>query len=105
MNWEELRDRTSQFYDCAACKEDYFRQVKKLVGRTNSLTKMGYAADPSIMAWELANEPRPMHPAVNDSYQRWVSATAAVIKSMDAQLLRTPATERTPSNVHDLHHY
>ncbi|HEX9509752.1 MAG TPA: glycosyl hydrolase family 28 protein [Puia sp.] len=105
MNWEELRDRTSQFYDCAACKEDYFRQVKKLVGRTNSLTKMRYAADPSIMAWELANEPRPMHPAVNDSYQRWVSATAALIKSMDGHHLVTTGTEGMASTGDDLDLY
>ncbi|HWK05161.1 MAG TPA: glycosyl hydrolase family 28 protein [Puia sp.] len=105
MSWEELRDRTSQFYDCASCTEDYFRQVKKLVSRTNSLTKVRYAADPSIMAWELANEPRPMRPVVNDSYQRWVSATAALIKSMDGHHLVTTGTEGMASTGDDLDLY
>jgi len=105
MSWDELRDYTSRFYDCAACKEDYFRQVKKLVSRTNSFTKMRYAADPAIMAWELANEPRPMRPGVNDSYQQWVSATAALIKSTDPHHLVTTGTEGMASTGDDLDLY
>ncbi len=105
MSWPELQEHTSQFYDCAPCKEDYFRQVKKLVGRTNSITKAPYAADPTIMAWELANEPRPMRPSSNDSYQQWVSATAALIKSMDVHHLVTTGTEGMASTGDDLDLY
>ncbi len=46
LTWDEIRDYTSQFYTCAECEADYYRQVKKLVGRTNSLTGKKYTADP-----------------------------------------------------------
>ena len=93
MGWNELRDRVSQFYTCAACKEDYFRQVKEIVGRKNSYSNRPYATDPTIMAWELANEPRPMRPIVNTAYKQWISETASLIKSMDQQHLVTTGTE------------
>jgi mannan endo-1,4-beta-mannosidase len=32
--------------------------ISAIVGRTNSITGEPYAADPSVFAWELANEPR-----------------------------------------------
>jgi hypothetical protein len=93
LTWEETRDYTSQFYTCAECEADYYRQVKKLVGRTNSLSGKKYAADPAIMAWELANEPRPMRPSAYEAYQKWVSTTAALIKSIDPGHLVTTGTE------------
>jgi mannan endo-1,4-beta-mannosidase len=45
--------------------------------------------DPTIFAWELANEPRPMRPAANDEYKRWIADTAAFIKSKDKRHLVT----------------
>lgn len=93
LSWEELRDNTSRFYTCDACEEDYYRQVRTLVGRVNHITGKRYADDPAIMAWELANEPRPMRPSAYDAYRKWVSATAALIKSIDPDHLVTTGTE------------
>lgn len=89
LNWDELRDYTSKFYTCEPCKEDYRKQVKFIVSRTNSITKKKYTNDPAIMAWELANEPRPMRPSVNDAYKKWISDASAYIKSLDKNHLLT----------------
>ena len=35
------------------------------------------------MAWELANEPRPMRPYANEDYKRWIADVAALLKSKD----------------------
>jgi mannan endo-1,4-beta-mannosidase len=35
------------------------------------------------MAWELANEPRPMRPSAEKEYKKWISETAAAIKKKD----------------------
>ncbi len=102
LSWEELRDYTSRFYTCEACQSDYFRQVRKLVGRKNSITNMKYSADPAIMAWELANEPRPMRPEANADYRKWVATTAALIKSIDPWHLVTTGTEGMASTGDDL---
>jgi mannan endo-1,4-beta-mannosidase len=93
LSWDEMRDKVSRFYDCKGCVADYDRQVRKLVGRTNSITHQRYSADAAIMAWELANEPRPMRPSAYDGYRRWVNATAALIKGIDPDHLVTTGTE------------
>jgi len=93
LSWDEMRDKVSQFYNCSGCMADYDMQVRKIVGRTNSVTHKPYAADASIMAWELANEPRPMRASSYAAYRRWVSATAALIKSIDPDHLVTTGTE------------
>ena len=41
------------------------------------------------MAWELANEPRPMRPASYGAYKQWISNVAGVIKSKDHNHLVT----------------
>lgn len=89
LTWDEQRDIVSKFYGCAKCKESYNRQLELLVGRTNKVTKRRYADDPAIMAWELANEPRPMRPFANDDYKKWIADVAALIKAKDRNHLVT----------------
>ena len=48
-----------------------------------------YIDEPAIMAWELANEPRPMRPSANDAYTQWISEVASFIKSKDKNHLVT----------------
>jgi mannan endo-1,4-beta-mannosidase len=45
------------------------------------------------MAWELANEPRPMRSTAYAAYRQWVASTAALIKSIDPDHLVTTGTE------------
>jgi mannan endo-1,4-beta-mannosidase len=89
LTWDELRDQTSKFYSCSVCKTAYKEQVAVVMNRRNSVTKKRYIDDPAIMAWELANEPRPMRPAANEDYVKWIADTAAYIKSKDPNHLVT----------------
>lgn len=89
LNWDELRDYTSQFYSCKPCRNAYLEQVKLLLSRTNTITGGKYIDDPAIMAWELANEPRPMRPVANDLYKEWIKEAAGYIKSIDKNHLLT----------------
>jgi mannan endo-1,4-beta-mannosidase len=89
LTWDELRDVVSQFYNCAPCKENYNKQVNLVLNRINKYTKKKYTKDPTIMAWELANEPRPMRPVANADYKKWIADVAALIKSKDKNHLVT----------------
>jgi mannan endo-1,4-beta-mannosidase len=91
--WSELGDYTSRFYDCKKCKADYLKQVKYVIGHTNSITHKKYSEEPAIMAWEIANEPRPMRLAVINSYKKFISNAASFIKSLDRNHLVTTGTE------------
>jgi mannan endo-1,4-beta-mannosidase len=91
--WDELRDIVAEFYSCSACNEYYRKQVDFILSRTNKFNGKGYLDDPTIMAWEMANEPRPMRPAANHAYRRWMSETAAYIKKRDPNHLVTTGHE------------
>jgi mannan endo-1,4-beta-mannosidase len=87
--WDELRDIVAQFYSCEACKAGYQKQADLIIKRTNKITKKKYVDDPTIFAWELANEPRPMRPAANEAYKKWIADAAAHIRSIDKNHLIT----------------
>jgi mannan endo-1,4-beta-mannosidase len=83
MSWDDMRDHISKFYTCRPCIDDYKKQVCTILERRNTINGIRYIDDPVIMAWELANEPRPMRPASNTAYKRWISEMAGFIKSKD----------------------
>ncbi len=91
--WQKMGEYISKFYDCEKCKEDYLRQAAYIIDRTNSVSQKKYKNDPAIMAWELANEPRPMRTASIDSYKKFISNAAAFIKSKDSHHLVTLGVE------------
>ncbi len=91
--WGELGNYTSKFYDCKKCMADYDAQVKYVITHTNSVTHKKYSEDPAVMAWEIANEPRPMKASAVDSYKKFISNTAAYIKQLDPNHLVTTGTE------------
>lgn len=89
LTWDEQRDIVSQFYTCEPCKESYNKQVDLILSRTNKYDGKKYTDEPAVMAWELANEPRPMRPSANDAYKKWIADVAARIKSKDKNHLVT----------------
>lgn len=89
LTWDEQRDIVSKFYSCEPCKRAYDEQVNLVMNRTNKVTKKKYVDDPAIMAWELANEPRPMRPFANDDYKKWIADVSAMIKCKDKNHLVT----------------
>ncbi|MEP6945196.1 MAG: cellulase family glycosylhydrolase [Acidobacteriota bacterium] len=92
-DWDELRDTVAKFYTCEPCMNDYRRQVHFIVGRTNTFNRKRYAEDPAIMAWEMANEPRPMRPAANEAYVAFLRSASAAIKIDDPNHLVTTGHE------------
>lgn len=93
LNWDEMRDYVSEFYSCKTCIQAYLKQVSFILNRKNKVNHLQYKNDPAIMAWELANEPRPMRPSANDQYNQWINTTAAFIKKIDRKHLITLGVE------------
>jgi mannan endo-1,4-beta-mannosidase len=93
LTWDEQRDTVAKFYGCERCKRAYNRQANLILDRTNKINKIRYTDDPTIMAWELANEPRPMRPASEEAYKTWIKDTAAMIKSRAPKQLVTTGHE------------
>ncbi|WP_404338401.1 mannanase [Sphingomonas sp. MMS12-HWE2-04] len=96
--WPDFPDATSEFYENAPAVALYHDWIRTLVGRTNSVTGTRYREDPTIMAWQLANEPRPGgREAVVarrlPAFYRWTQGTAKLIKSLDRNHLVSTGNE------------
>ncbi|WP_345947918.1 beta-mannosidase [Mucilaginibacter sp. PAMB04274] len=92
-SWDKNKAYTTQFYNCLPCQNDLNAYIKHLVTRTNTYTNKKYIDDTAIMAWELANEPRPMTAANNDKYLDWIARTSSLIKGLDRNHLVTIGSE------------
>ncbi len=93
MSWDELRDETSKFYNCQPCKDDYIKQLDYILNHVNIYNGRKLTEEPAIMAWELANEPRPMRSAVVEQYKQWIKDVASYVKTKDPNHLVTIGTE------------
>jgi len=84
--WTEFTAYAARFYDCERCQTWYRDHIRTLITRVNGVNGVTYRDDPTILAWELANEPR-LYP------QSWIDETAAFIKSLDGDHLVTTGSE------------
>lgn len=83
LSWDEQKKMTSQFYSCQPCKDAYLKQVHYIINRENTISRKKYKDDPTIMAWQLANEPRPMLAEADQHYANWIEEAADYIKKLD----------------------
>jgi mannan endo-1,4-beta-mannosidase len=64
-----------------------------MLSRTNQFTKKKYTEDPTILSWQIANEPRAFSMANVLAYDKWIKSTAAQIKSLDKNHLVSTGSE------------
>ncbi len=93
LSWNEYRDYVSMFYTCEPCRNAYLKQVDLILKRKNKYSGKIYINDETIMAWEIANEPRPMRPSAKNAYKNFISEVAAHIKNIDKNHLVTTGAE------------
>lgn len=72
------------FFTNEACKTAYKNYVNHFLNRTNSITGVKYKDDPTIMTWELANEPRCGADTTGTTLYNWVKEMSEYIKSIDS---------------------
>jgi mannan endo-1,4-beta-mannosidase len=97
-DWHAFMQFSAQFYQTPGAVELYRDYVARLIHRKNSVTGRIYRDDPTIMTWELANEPRPC--ADDSSMARdvpifcdWVDSTARFIHEHAPQQLVCTGSE------------
>ncbi len=94
--WPAFANFNAQFYGNDRAVGLYHDWVRALVTRSNGVTGIRYADDPTIMAWQLANEPRPagdLAHAAPPQFHAWVQGTARLIKSLDPHHLVSTGSE------------
>ncbi|KAM4122012.1 hypothetical protein ACJW30_01G049200 [Castanea mollissima] len=75
------------FFTNSVVKGYYKNHIKTVLTRLNSLTGIAYKDDPTIMAWELMNEPRCPSDKSGKTIQAWITEMASYLKSIDGNHL------------------
>jgi mannan endo-1,4-beta-mannosidase len=84
---------SASFYQNVLANNAYKKYISDLINRVNTITGLHYFDDPAIMAWELANEPRPSGDL--NSFYNWIDSTSQYIHSIDSHHLVTTGNEGT----------
>ncbi|MGY4385083.1 mannan endo-1,4-beta-mannosidase [Pedobacter sp. UYP24] len=95
-DWGKYAEFTAKFYSNQKAVETFNKHIEFIVNRINSVSKIAYKNDPTIMAWELANEPRGVDNIPD--FLKWIDATAGFIKKLDHNHLVTTGSEGKTSN-------
>lgn len=90
-SWFTYARYSSRFYTNTQAIAAFDQYLRHLIGRVNSLSGLAYRDDPTIMAWQLANEPRGVFRP--RAFRRWISRTAGLIKSIDPNHLVSLGSE------------
>lgn len=94
-DWEDYCRYHCQFVHNDNARAMALRHTQFIVSRTNRLTGQRYADDPTVMAWEICNEPRPFarDSATKQAFVEWIAEQAQAIKAIDGNHLVTTGSE------------
>ncbi|GAB4848546.1 Mannan endo-1,4-beta-mannosidase 7 [Ancistrocladus abbreviatus] len=87
VNWARNQGQylssDDDFFRNPVVKGYYKNHIKTVLNRYNTVTGVLYKNDPTIMAWELMNEPRCTSDPSGRTIQFWIAEMASFVKSMD----------------------
>ena len=90
-DWQAHQAFALKFYSTPKAIAIWQRHVRTLVERRNSVSGLRYGADPTILSWQLANEPRALNQG--SAYRKWIETSAAFIRSIDCYHLVSLGSE------------
>jgi mannan endo-1,4-beta-mannosidase len=98
QGWGAFMNFSASFFRNEKANALYRDYVRTILTRRNTCNGRLYREDPTIMAWQLANEPRPGTSGPEgeqnlESYYRWIDQTAAYIHSLDTNHLVSTGSE------------
>jgi mannan endo-1,4-beta-mannosidase len=71
------------FYKNESCRTAYKNYINYFLNRVNTYTGVEYKNDPTIMTWELANEPRCQSDPSGDTIYNWAKEMSSYVKNID----------------------
>lgn len=98
QGYPKFMEFSAKFYRNDKAKALFRNYIRTILTRTNTVNGRRYCDDPTIMAWQLANEPRPgtFGPEGEqnlDVFYQWIDQTASYIHSLDTNHLVSTGSE------------
>ena len=100
--WQEYMAYTSQFHSCESCKQAFRQHIRFIMSRVNSLNGVAYVDDPTIMSWQVANEPRVFFRHNQEAFKSWLHQTVELMKSLSPNQLISTGSEGEAGSVNSL---
>ncbi|UII25318.1 hypothetical protein LVD15_18690 [Fulvivirga maritima] len=97
-NWHYFQQHSSSFFANKKANKLYRNFIKTMINRTNTISGIKYKDDPTIMSWQLSNEPRGY--ANIEAYRKWVDETAHFIQKKDKNHLVSIGSEGNTATHH-----
>ncbi|XP_047314845.1 mannan endo-1,4-beta-mannosidase 7 [Impatiens glandulifera] len=87
VNWARNQGQYLQseddFFRNPVVRSYFKNHIRRILNRYNTVTGVMYKNDPTIMAWELMNEPRCPSDPSGRTIQAWLMEMASYVKSID----------------------
>ena len=91
--WPAHMEYVKQFPQSDSAKALFANHVNYIVSRTNRYNQIKYVDDPTIMSWQIGNEPRAFSDENKEPFARWMADVAAQIKSLDPNHMVSSGSE------------
>jgi mannan endo-1,4-beta-mannosidase len=108
-DWHGFQNHAARFYFNEEAQQAWRSYIKIVIERTNSLNGVKYNEDPTIMSWQLANEPRPGSGDEGlengDQFIAWVHESAEFIKQLAPRHLLSTGNEGLAGSRNSEHIY
>lgn len=93
--WPAFMNYVKEFVVSDSAQALFANHLKYILTRTNRYTHRKYTDDPTIMSWQIGNEPRAftsdsIHKA---AFAKWMSKTSSLIRSLDPNHLISTGSE------------
>lgn len=91
--WPAYMEYVKQFPQSDSAKALFANHVNYIVSRTNRYNQIKYVDDPTIMSWQIGNEPRAFSDENKEPFACWMADVAAQIKSLDPNHMVSSGSE------------
>jgi mannan endo-1,4-beta-mannosidase len=93
QGWPTYMKYVKDFVFNDSAKALFANHVRFILNRTNRYTHCLYKNDPTIMSWQIANEPRAFSQEGKAPFKEWLREVSKLIKSIDKHHLVTTGSE------------
>ena len=100
--WPAYMEYVQQYPQSDSAKVLFANHVEYIVSRTNRYNQLKYVDDPTIMSWQIGNEPRAFSADNKEPFARWMAEVAAQIKSLDSNHMVSSGNEGTAGCEEDM---
>jgi mannan endo-1,4-beta-mannosidase len=104
--WNAFMQNSAKFYQMDDAQKLYRSVIKNIITRKNTINGKLYNEDPTVMSWQLANEPRPgsdVDGRVNfAAFKQWIDETAKYIRQLAPQQLISTGNEGSMGTIRDM---